>query len=282
MGIFGWIFYFILGIVFFFILLVFQNKYSITNMEKLLLSIILLMISAGICYQLAIPYTDNLFLVFVFLMIVDVIYSSYFIERDFFNKNDRNITYYIVLVLIGFYINQEFINQVSRVFLTGEDLRIILWTGAFLFLYYFCRNRGVFANVSSFKEKGMNQESILIQYAKLKCQYYDECNVKDRDLSNLLYAIMIFENHRRNSFLRKYDYFVFRLNGNKAKLGIMQVESSKYITDSESIEIVSKKLQKIAEKKNSKKKITVEEIIENYDKNNAKEIQFIFDIIKKF
>ena len=49
------------------------------------------MISAGICFNYAIKYVDNIFLSYVFLMVFDMIYVSYFLEKDFFDKNDKNI-----------------------------------------------------------------------------------------------------------------------------------------------------------------------------------------------
>ena len=126
MGLMCWLFYCFLGLTFFVIIMVVQNKFSITKFERLVFSIILLMISSGLCYKFAIKYTENIFLSFVFLMIVDIIYSSYLSDKDFFDKEEKNVFYYIVLIFFGFFVNQEFVNQVSQVFLTGEDLRIIL------------------------------------------------------------------------------------------------------------------------------------------------------------
>ena len=188
----------------------------------------------------------------------------------------------MLLILVGFFINQEFINRVEQVFLTGEDFRIILWFLSFIFLYSFFKDRNILQQVSN-KQKQMSPESILVQYAKLKYKYHDECKTTNQDISNILYAIMIYQNSRRGKFLRKWDYFLFRLNGNKKSLGIMQVESNKFITDIESIEVVRKKLEKTYEKyEKTKKKISPQEVILSYDKDNSVNIQNIFDVIQKF
>ena len=63
-----------------------------------------------------------------------VFYNSYILEQDFFSKEDKNIYYYILLIIIGFIINQEFINRVEEVFLTGEDLRLIIWLLVIIYL----------------------------------------------------------------------------------------------------------------------------------------------------
>ena len=281
MGIFGWIFYIILGIIFFFILGFINNHYSITRLEKLVFSIILLMITSGICFRLGIPYTNDIFLVFVFLLIIDIIYYSYFIEKDFFNKNEGNIKYYALLIFIGLLVNYEFINKVSSVFLTGEDLRIVLWFLIILFMYKFIQNNNIL-NKQETSSKRMNEETVLVNYARLKYKYHEDCKYDNKDLVDLIYSIMIFNNSKRSRILRKYDYFMFRLNGNSRPLGIMQVNSKKFITDSESIDIVYKKLVKLSEKKNSKSKININDVIKSYAKNDYEDIQYIFDIVNKF
>lgn len=289
MGLLSWIFYFVVGFVLFLILGLLDNKYSLTKIQKLIISVILMMIVSGFCFRFAINCTDNIFLIFVFLMIIDIIYNTYFIERDFFDKNDKNILYYILLVIVGFIINQEFINNVSEVFLTGEDLRIVLWFLSFIFVYNFIKEKKILDSSSEIKDKYMSSQTVLINYAKLKHKFYDDCSYDNRELSNIVYAIMILKNSKRSKMLRNYDYFLFRLNGNKRKLGIMQVESKKFITDSESIELTFKALEKIINKsnktgaKNSKNtKFKADDLIKSYCGEEADYVKYIFDIIKKF
>ncbi len=278
MGIIGWLFYFIIGIIYFIILSFIDKKYEITKIQKLVISLILMLVVSGFCFRIGINYTSDIFLSFIFLMIVDVIYNSYFIERDFFDKNEQNIKYYIMLVIIGFIINQEFINNVTAVFLTGDDLRIILWFLAIIFIYNFVKEKSVFSNVVVNKDSFMSSNSVVVSYAKLKYKYHDICNYNKKDIDNLMYTIMVFENSKRSKLLRKYDYLMFRLTGNKRKLGIMQVETNKFITDSDSIELVYKKIDKLY---NSKTKNKCYEVLKGYNKNNYEYLKYIFDIIKK-
>lgn len=280
MGLIGWTLYIVLGIIFFFIIDYLSNKYSLTKIEKIVISNILLMITAGIFFKYNILYTDNIFLIFVFVLITDAIYSSYFVERDFFDKNEANVLYYIVLILIGFFINQEFINDVNTVFLTGNDLRLILWSLAIIFTYNFCKDRNILNSIDINKNKYMSRDSVLINYTRFKDKYFDHCNYKSKELTNLIYAIMILENRKRSKMLRNYDYFMFRLNGNPRKLGIMQVESKKFITDVESIDIVYKKLEK--EYNKASKKSKVDDLIKKFYKEDYDYLKYIFDIIKKF
>ena len=282
MGLTGWIFYFIVGVVLFFLIRIIELKFSVTKLERLIFTLILWIIVVGSCFSFSIPYTSDIFLIFVFLLIDDVIYTSYFLDKDFFDRSEENLFYYIILIVIGFFLNQEFINQVTKVFLTGEDLRLITWFLIFLFLYQFMKNRNIFSTITKKEDNFMSTESVLVRYTKLKYQYQDVCNYSNFDLTNIMYAIMIFESNRRSKILRNYDYFMFKLNGSKRKLGIMQVESSKFITDIESIDIVYKKLDKLFSTTNRKKKLSVKEVINKYCGENAEYVQYIFDIIKKF
>lgn len=283
MGLWCWIFYIVAGIVAYFILNVIDSKYRLNKIQKIIFSIILMMIVSGICFEMALNVTDNIFLMFVFMMITDIFYNSYVVERDFFNKDEKNIYYYILLTLIGFFINQDFINQVTKVFLTGEDLRLILWSLTMLFVYNFCREKNILTSVSKNTDKYMSVDSCLVSYAKLKHKFYDDCDFSNREISNMIYAIMIYENSKRSKLYRKYDYFMFRLNGEKRKLGIMQVESNKFITDSESINIVYKKISKLYDKEKAKKSGDICDIVfDKYLGEESKAVKYIFDIIKKF
>ena len=286
MGLLGWIMYFVLGFIYFLIITFINSKYKISKVQKMIFSIVLLMISAGICYNYAIKYIDNIFLSFVFMMIFDIIYVSYFLERDFFDKEEKNMHYYIVLLLVGFFINQEFFNDVTSIFLTGSDLRLILWSFVIIFMYNFCKEKEIITNKSVDKEKTMSVDSILTNYAKLKYQYFDYCDMEDKMLSNVLYAIMIYRSSKRSKFLRNYDYFMFRLNGKTSKLSIMQVDINRYITDVEGINIVKEDINELVianklTKGKTKKELDYLGIIDSYCKEEAMYIKNIFEIIKK-
>ena len=284
MGLFGWILYIIFGVLMFFCLCFLEKKYNISQLQKFIFSIVIWLLFCGGCFRFAIPYTSDIFLVFVFLMIVDIFYCSYILDQDFFDKQERRIFYYITLILCGFFLNQSFINQVQSVFLTGEELREVLWFGVLLFLYQFGKNHQLFDIViqQSFKEN-ISEENILLQYTKLRYRYGQKVHFKNKDISCLIYAIMIDESSRRSKFLRTYDYFMFRFSGGHKKLGIMQVESDHFITDLESIEMVHDELEKLYVKnKPLKGKKRILSVLEEYCVDREKEVRKIFDIIEKF
>ncbi len=282
MGLIGWLIYIILGIILFIIIKYIENKYKINRREWLIFSIIIMLLFAGILVRLGINYTSDIFLIFVFMMLTDIFYNSYILEQDFFSKEDKNIYYYILLIIIGFIINQEFINRVEEVFLTGEDLRLIIWFLAIIYLYKFSISKNILSNNKE-TTKFISKDSILISYVKLKEKYYDECNYDNKDISNIIYSIMIYENKKRSKLLRKIDNFNYKINGGSKKLGIMQVESKKFITDSESINITYKKITKLYDRYNKKKDKNVSiKVLDDYLKEESNNVKYIYEVIKKF
>lgn len=276
MGIISWIYYLIIGLILFLLISFLQKKYSLTKLEQFIITNILLIVLCGISNKLLINYNSDIFLSLAFLMLIDIIYQGYFLGRDFFDKEEANLKYYILLIIIGFLINQEFINRVNEIFLTGEDFRIIIWFLVIIYIYQFVKNKDIFSYKVQEKHF-LSEEGILIQYTKLKYRY--PTTYENDKLKKVLYSIMLYENHRRGKILRYFDNLKYRITGNPRKLGIMQVESKKFITDRESIDIVYKKLDKLYNKKNSKKSLS--DLIKSYDKVAAEDIMYIYNIIEK-
>ena len=276
MGIISWVYYLIIGLILFIIISYLQKKFKLTKLEQFIITNILLVTISGISNRLIINYNSDIFLSLAFLMIIDIIYQGYFLGRDFFDKEEANLKYYILLIIVGFLINQEFINRVNEVFLTGEDFRLIIWFLIIIYIYQFIKNKDIFSY--KVKEKHfLSEEGILIQYTKLKYRY--PTTYENDKLKKVLYSIMLYENHRRGKILRYFDNLKYRITGNPRKLGIMQVDSKKFITDAESIDIVYKKLDKLYNKKNSKK--TIPDLIKSYNKESAEDIMYIYNIIEK-
>lgn len=267
----------------FFCVSMIDKRYTINKIEKMIFTIFIWIVLCEVCFHYAIPCTSDIFLMFVFLLFIDVLYQSYFLDKDFFAKEEKSISYYIFLIIIGFFINQEFINKVSSVFLTGDEFRGVFWLLMIVFLFRFGTERKMFSSSSFSDSNKMSSEYILVQYTKLRYRFGRDIEFKTKELSSMVYALMIFYNHKRSKLLRCYDYFMFRMTGNRKKLGIMQVESNHFITDAESISIVYEKLKKQYDNLSSIRGMKrVESILKDYAKEDYEDILSIFEIIQKF
>lgn len=284
MGIFVWIGYFIFGVMLYLGNVFFKKKYNISKVNSIIFSLIYLMIIAGFCSSANWNrFNDNLFIIVVFEFVIDIIFSTYFLENDFFENNGDNMLYYIILIVSSFIINQSFFNQVSVVFPTGDDLRIILWLLVIVFLYKICSKSSIFKdNDSADYNFKLDDEHILLSYVKLKHRFNNEISFLDKQLEMIVFAIMIFENDRCPVFFRRINNFLFKIDGKRRKLGIMQIESSKFISDVDSIEFVYKKLEKISVSKSKSKTKGVDDIISKYNKEYSEQINYIYNVISKF
>lgn len=278
MGLFGWILYIFCGVLFYFAIEFINNKITLGKVDKIIFLNVFNIIVSGLLFRYSIRYTDNIFLVFVFVMLTDIIYNTYIVDRDFFDNDSGGIYYYIGLVITGFIINQEFINKVNNVFLSGNEFRLVLWLLIIIYFYNLFKNEKILQRKDSKEKKVMSVNNILNNYAKFKYTYYDDCDHDNKVISNILYAIMIYEDNNKNKVRRNIDNFMFKINGKKNKLGIMQVESKKFISDSESIDIAYKKVLKIY---NSTKTKDINKLFDKYYGYNNEDVKYIYEIIKK-
>ena len=278
MGFFGWILYIFCGVLFYFAIEFIGNKITLGKVDKIIFLNVFNIIVSGLLFRYSIRYTDNIFLVFVFVMLTDIIYNTYIVDRDFFDNDSGGIYYYIGLVITGFIINQEFINKVNNVFLSGNEFRLVLWLLIIIYFYNLFKNEKILQRKDSKEKKVMSVNNILNNYAKFKYTYYDDCDHDNKVISNILYAIMIYEDNNKNKVRRNIDNFMFKINGKKNKLGIMQVESKKFISDSESIDIAYKKVLKIY---NSTKTKDINKLFDKYYGYNNEDVKYIYEIIKK-
>lgn len=273
-----WIGYAILGIVLFIFLTYGERKYQFGKRENFVFSIIYLLVVAGIFSRFGVySFNDNIFMIFISELFCQLIYISYFLEKDFFNKEDRYLIFYIGKIVVAFLINQELVNKVSDVFLSGEELKIIIWLVIIVYLYQLFKVRDNINSTSVKKDISISKENVVMSFAKLKLIYGEDISISDEDRKLVIYAIMIFNNYKRPKIFRKLDNILFKIDNKPRKLGIMQIMSKKYLNDYDSISSACKKVEKLYSKSNNSL-----EIINLYDKDNAKDIVYIYEELKKF
>lgn len=273
-------YYLIFGLILFFIINYIKMKdKSIKNFLPIIL--IYIIIISGIIANKDI--NTNIFLVVVvefFIRLISNLLS---------NDNDDNLRFiyeYVLYIVMSLIINNVFINKVDNIFLGGESLKIVVWILIILYLY---QNIKIIDNPVIIEEKPIDnskyREYIVTNYAKFKNLYNNEIDTDNSLLKNLLYAIMIYEDKKRNKYLRAIDnLFIGKIN-KLYKVGIMQVPSKIYLTDVESIKIVENKLIKIYNKYLIADELTmVNKILKDYYKDDliVNNVTYIYNVINNF
>ena len=278
-----WIFYFVFGFLVFLGINLLKERYSFTKIQSLVFSLFFVLIVAGVSARIGLNnFNENIFLILVFKFIIELFYNMYFLENDFFNKEDSNVKWAIIEIVLMFILNQELINKVNDVFLSGENLKIIVWLFVLGYIYNFYKNCSLVNKTITNEEKIISKESIVVSFARCRLDCGEDVKLKNEKNKLIVYAIMILNNYERPKILRKFDNAIFKINGAPKKLGIMQVSSKKFITDSESIELVCKKIDKIGEKVKDNKKDSYKDIFMSYDKKNSDKLIYIYEELKKF
>lgn len=267
--------YIIFGVVLFILDLFLSSKYKFNRREKVIFTILYILVISGVFSRMGlINFNKDIFLIVVVELFCQLFYSNYILEKDVFNKNDNFFSFYFIKIILVFFINRELINKVKDVFLSGDDLKTIIWLLVIVYIYQFFKDRDVTLKSD---EKNISKESIVLSFARLKLKYEDDISLNDDNQKLVVYSIMIFNNYMRTRLFRKLDSIIFRINNKPRKLGIMQIMTKKYINDYESIVMACKKIDKLYVKNKNDL-----EVIALYDKDHSKEIGLIYNELKKF
>ena len=228
-----------------FCILEYFNKKNINIIEKVLIPVCYILIVSGICPELK----NNIYFIVIFEVILHEFYNNYFKEIVTYNKKDYFIEI-ILSILLSLIVYYYYINKVKYVLPNPQEFRPFIFFLIIIFIYTLIKNNIEFKK----KEKESNfidkkREYVIVEYAKLKNKYYKIVKTSNKDIERLIYSIMIYENYKNPLVIRKIKLIINRFsNRNKNKYGIMQVESSKELTDEESIKAVLKDISKEKEK----------------------------------
>ena len=142
--------YFVLALVLFSLLLLVDSRSKIDYKDKIVISnlyIILISIIMSKNYD----FNSNLFIIFLFIMFIDVIYSSYILDKDIIKNG--GLLYYFVLIVIGYIINSLFINNSGNGF---SEFRIVVWVFIGLYIY------NMFKDINFKSNDKIDKESVIV------------------------------------------------------------------------------------------------------------------------
>ena len=202
--------YIIFGVILFILDLFLSSKYKFNRREKVIFTILYILVISGVFSRMRlINFNKDIFLIVVVEFFCQLFYSNYILEKDVFNKNDNFFSFYFIKIILVFFINRELINKVKDVFLSGDDLKTIIWLLVIVYIYQFFKDRDVPLKSD---EKNISKESIVLAFARLKLKYEEDISLNDDNQKLVVYSIMIFNNYMRTRLFRKLDSIIFRIN----------------------------------------------------------------------
>lgn len=195
--------------------------------------------------------------------------------------------YWITSIGLSIYI-YKLIDKVDKILPDPASLRDEMWILIILFIYSTFNNM-VFGRVGTIKRK---ERYLNRTYIHLKSKY-DKTILKECEnyfFIQVVYAIMIYENFNRPKIVRWIENIHFWITKKPHTLGIMQVTSSKWINDEQSIPLAINKIisdcdnivdDYATRKEEFSLRLIVREIASKYNKDDAyvEEVEFLYNTI---
>lgn len=179
------------------------------------------------CYLIVVYY-------WLFRISVVILYG-----RGYLTNWLTQLFYWVTSIGLSIYV-YKLIDKVDKILPDPDSLRDEMWILIILFLYS-TFNKMTFDRKGTLKRK---EKYIKETYTRLKYRY-NKIISKECDnyfFTQVIYAIMIYENFNRPQIVRWTEYICFWLTKKPHTLGIMQVTSSKWITNEQSILLATNKV----------------------------------------
>ncbi len=232
------IFYLIFGFLLFFLLYFLENKLHVSYLHEVSFVLIYFLFVAGILEEIGV----NVHYLYVLMLVVSLVEIFLLYYKDLSSRRNPYAFYrYLFLIFIVFCVNYFFINRLKVVFLTLEELKILVWVLICFYLYFFfkklfisSRGKGVVSRI--------RDNYLVIWYVYLKNKYSSFIKTRDRNLLSFIYAVILYEGLRRPLVLRRLDVIMYRLDGLPRRFGIMQIWSRQVIDDTTSVVRGSKRI----------------------------------------
>ena len=147
----------------------------------------------------------------------------------------------IILVSLAmiYVIYSQFIITETYLLPTKQELATSMWLGIIAFIYKIFNELSVLRNNVNSKIDPYLKD--YYSYFKSKYGYIIDAEVRNKTEKSLVYAILIYENFNRGKFIRFFEK-IFFFTGMVKTTGIMQVHSSYYLSDTESVELGTQKI----------------------------------------
>lgn len=171
-------------------------------------------------------------------------------------------------IALAFFVQKVLILSGKSILPTVEEFRTQLWLFFFVIAYQFCVR--IAEKSSALKQNRvctpqMKQKYILDKYDLFRRKYGSTVSevAPGNYLQRVIYSIMIYEDYNRTAIQRWFENILFFLGKRPMTLGIMQVKTTTFLHNAESVELGCKKIKK-----------SFEEYVEEVKRENRGELYY--------
>ena len=223
---------------------------------------------------------ENIFLIVVFELFIRNFYISNFSNRA--NNIAKFLIESVISVALCLFTYNQFISKLDSVIPSPESIKPFLWFLMIVYIYSLCKPQINKVNQMIPEKRTVDKENTIMLFAKYKNKYHKVIKTKNSLITNLIYAIMIYNGTTKPNALRKAIELRGMITTKPVPYGIMQVTSKIKITDEESIGIVVSNFEKLLKNSKLTEKQKVDKLLTDYNADNKNEILEIYNEISEF
>lgn len=234
-------------------------------------------------------YVWNIYLVNIYYIIFRLLFNL-LTNRGLLLNWYRQFLYWAAIIVISYFTYEKLIKVKANILPDFSTVANELWIIILVFIFQISNNLR-FSQDATQKRKDNYMKSRYNHFKKLYGPIIKNLT-QNEILESIAYAILIYEDFNRPKIARYMEEIKFRLTNKPHTLGVMQVRTTKIITDTES---VKQGTQKIVDAYNKYLETTTEQggeyfdwyatnyIIQDYNKGTSygSEVNELHDIVKK-
>lgn len=207
---------------------------------RILSPIVYLFIISAILYKIGLDrFVTDIYFISIYYVIFRLIFNLITNRRLLMNWY-RQVLYWVSIIAISYFSYSEIIYKKENILPDFDTISNELWIIILIFLFNIL-NR---IRISSDKTLERKENYLNNRLSIFKKKYSDLVNEKlnNDKLKSIAYAIMIYEDFNRPKVARMVENVRFKITRKKHSLGLMQVQTNKFINDEKSVELGLEKL----------------------------------------
>lgn len=261
------------------------KPYGLNILIKIICPTIFIIILAGIFYNFKLnSFVEDIYLITIFYFLIRWFIIIGVLSRKELTNWNREIVIFIITISINLFLYYFFIKKTTQIFISLDELRDAIWISIITFIIVIIRDFVYnYIYIDNDKQEYRKEKYILKKYEYFRNKYDDIITTKNKELHEIVYAIMIYENFNRPFLIRIVEKIKLLFAG-EATLGIMQVSSRVPINDRTSVKLGYQILKKsyFDNRKHIKEKDKIlRETVSsyNYGEKYLNEVLYIKEII---
>lgn len=217
-----------------------EKNFGFNVFYRIATPIVFILILSGLLVYLGHPrITNNIFLIVIYYLIFRLLFNVAIGRFKLLNWKKELILSFSI-GFISLLIQKKVIDIRDFHFPTPQTITDYLWLGVAAFIYQTLNDFSYTSTNNKFKKENY----IKSKYFSFKKKYGNLINenLNNPDLINLFYSIMVYENYNRPPIVRVVENIVFKIFPGSRTLGLMQIKTSNFINDYESVRLAINKI----------------------------------------